>query len=72
MSTLTFTNDMARLADAMSHCHDWVVRRSAVLEALNLRTGERVLDVGCGGGFYAYTYCISRRNLRGGKHLRVQ
>ena len=54
MSTLTFTNDMARLADAMSHCHDWVVRRSAVLEALNLRTGERVLDVGCGGGFYAY------------------
>ena len=41
-----------RLADAMSHCHDWVVRRSAVLEALNLRTGERVLDVGCGGGFY--------------------
>src|SRR4029450_4970647 len=54
MSTLTFTNDMARLADAMSQCHDWVVRRSAVLEALNLRTGERVLDVGCGGGFYAY------------------
>jgi hypothetical protein len=25
MSTLTFTNDMARLADAMSHCHDWIV-----------------------------------------------
>ena len=42
MSTLTFTNDMARLADAMSHCHDWVVRRSTVLETLNLRTGERV------------------------------
>jgi SAM-dependent methyltransferase len=28
-------------------------RRSAVLAALNLRSGERVLEVGCGGGFYA-------------------
>ena len=54
MSTLTFTGDIARLADALARCHDLVSRRSAVLEALNLRTGERVLDVGCGGGFYAY------------------
>src|SRR4029450_8717725 len=54
MSTLTFTNATPRLAAPIAHCHDWVVRRSAVLEALNLRTGERVLDVGCGGGFYAY------------------
>ena len=42
MSTLTFTGDIARLADALARCHDLVVRRSAVLEALNLRTGERV------------------------------
>jgi len=31
-----------------------VVRRSVVLEALNLRSGEKVLEIGCGGGFYAY------------------
>jgi len=30
-----------------------VMRRSVILEALNLRTGEHVLEIGCGGGFYA-------------------
>ena len=45
---------MARLQRALAQCHDMVRRRSAVLEALQLHTGERVLEVGCGGGFYAY------------------
>ena len=54
MSTLSFTGDMARLQQAITESHDLVVRRNAVLEALNLRTGERVLEVGCGGGYYVY------------------
>jgi ubiquinone/menaquinone biosynthesis C-methylase UbiE len=54
MSTLAFTDDMARLQRALAQCHEMVIRRSAVLEALQLRNGERVLEVGCGGGFYAY------------------
>ena len=54
MSTITFADDMARTQRALAQCHDGVVRRSAVLEALRLRSGERVLEVGCGGGFYAY------------------
>jgi arsenite methyltransferase len=52
MRTLTFTDDMARIHRAVAQCHDIVLRRSLVLEALQLRTGERVLEVGCGGGFY--------------------
>jgi protein-L-isoaspartate O-methyltransferase len=52
MSTLTFTDDMARIQRAVSQCHDPVLRRSRVVEALQLRTGERVLEIGCGGGFY--------------------
>jgi len=53
MSTLAFTGDMAQLQQAIAESHDLVIRRSTVLEALNLRTGERVLEVGCGGGYYA-------------------
>jgi arsenite methyltransferase len=54
MSTLTFADDMARLQRALAQCHDMVVRRTAVLDALRLRSRERVLEVGCGGGVYAY------------------
>jgi ubiquinone/menaquinone biosynthesis C-methylase UbiE len=54
MSTLTFTDDMARLAGTLAQCLDMVLRRSTVVAALNLHTGERMLDVGCGRGFYAY------------------
>lgn len=54
MSTLTFDEETARLQRALTVCHDLVVRRSAVLQTLNLRSGERVLEVGCGGGSYAY------------------
>ena len=54
MSTLAFTGDMARLQQAIAESHDLVVRRGTVLEALNLRTSEQVLEVGCGGGYLTY------------------
>lgn len=54
MNTLAFTGNMARLQQAIAESHDLVVRRNTVLEALNLRTGERVLELDCGGGYYAY------------------
>jgi ubiquinone/menaquinone biosynthesis C-methylase UbiE len=62
MSILAFADEMARLQRALAQCHDMVVRRSAVLEALRLHSGERVLEVGCGGGFYAYeaAQCVGR------------
>jgi ubiquinone/menaquinone biosynthesis C-methylase UbiE len=53
MSGLAFTGDMARLQQAIAESHDLVVRRGTVLAALNLRTGERVLELGCGGGYFA-------------------
>lgn len=52
MSTTAFTGEIARLQRANAESHDNVVRQSKVFAALNLRTGERVLEVGCGGGFY--------------------
>jgi ubiquinone/menaquinone biosynthesis C-methylase UbiE len=54
MNTLAFTGDMARLQQAIAESHDLAVRRGMVLEALNLRTGERVLELGCGGGHYTH------------------
>jgi arsenite methyltransferase len=54
MANLRFDNEMARLQRALAQCHDMVVRRSVVLDALNLRGGESVLEIGCGGGFYAF------------------
>jgi arsenite methyltransferase len=54
MTNIRFDDEMARLQRALAQCHDMVVRRNVVLEALNLRSGERVLEFGCGGGFYAY------------------
>ena len=54
MNTLSFTGEMARLQQAAAESHDNIARRSTVLSALSLRTGERVLEVGCGGGYYTY------------------
>src|ERR1700694_5177889 len=53
MSGLAFTGEMARLQQAITESHDLVIRRGTVLEALHLRTGERVLELGCGGGYFA-------------------
>ena len=48
MSALAFAGEMASLQQAIAESHDLAVRRGVVLAALNLRTGERVLEVGCG------------------------
>lgn len=54
MSDLKFDADMARLQQALAQCHDMVVRRTAMLNVLALKSGESVLEFGCGGGFYSY------------------
>jgi hypothetical protein len=48
MSALAFAGEMAGLQQAIAESHDLAVRRGVVLAALNLRTGGRVLEVGCG------------------------
>ena len=54
MSPLSFAGDMARLQRAFAESHDPVTRRGIMLETLNLRTGEQVLELGCGGGYYTH------------------
>ena len=49
---LEFDESMAEQLEVLYHRRDIVRRRRLVQEALAARPGERVLDVGCGSGFY--------------------
>ena len=52
MSRLEFDTEQAQQIEAVYRIEDAVRRRRIVRQALRLRPGERVLDVGCGPGFY--------------------
>jgi arsenite methyltransferase len=54
VSNIVFDDQMGRIQRAIAESHDLVVRRNTVMETLNLRTGEKVLELGCGGGSYAF------------------
>jgi arsenite methyltransferase len=52
MSQLVFDEQAARRIEAIYRIGDAVRRRRIVREALAAAPGERILDVGCGPGFY--------------------
>jgi arsenite methyltransferase len=51
---LQFDEQMARRIEALYKTQDALRRRQAVLNALQLEPGERILDIGTGPGFVAY------------------
>jgi arsenite methyltransferase len=52
MSQLEFNEEMAARLEVVYRTRDVLRRRELVRNALAARQGERVLDVGCGPGFY--------------------
>lgn len=52
MTQLAFNEDVARQIEALYLTRDAARRRRLVREALATQPGDRVLDVGCGPGFY--------------------
>ena len=52
MSQLTFDEGMLAQLEVMYRKRDVLRRRALVHEALRAAPGERILDVGCGPGFY--------------------
>ena len=53
MSQLEFNEKLAEQLEAAYSKRDLLRRRAIVHEALGARAGERILDAGCGPGFYA-------------------
>jgi arsenite methyltransferase len=53
VSQLSFDAELLPQLEVLYHTADVVRRRRLVREALAAETGERILDVGCGPGFYA-------------------
>ena len=47
---MQYTGDIAIIQQRLAETSDLYRRRLAVLEALDPRPGERVLEIGCGGG----------------------
>ncbi len=52
MSQLVFDEDAARQVESVYRIREAQQRRQTVRETFGARPGERVLDVGCGPGFY--------------------
>lgn len=53
MAKLEFDDEGSRLVEAINTVPDTIGRRQAIMRTLNLKTGERVLDVGAGPGHQA-------------------
>ena len=53
MSQLTFDESLVEQLEALYATRDVLRRRSLVYDALGAQPGERILDAGCGPGFYA-------------------
>jgi arsenite methyltransferase len=53
MAQLTFDEKLAQQLEVVYRSRDVLRRRRLVYEALGAQPGERILDVGCGPGFYA-------------------
>ena len=52
MSRLEFDESIAATLDALYRTRDVLRRRQLIRDALGAAPGERVIDVGCGPGFY--------------------
>ena len=50
MAKFEFDDEGSRLVEAINTVPDTIGRRQAITRALKLKTGERVLDIGCGPG----------------------
>ena len=52
MTSMSYEGDIGRIQRAITQTDDMAHRRAIVIEALRLRSGEKVVEVGCGGGSY--------------------
>lgn len=53
MAQIAFDDDMAARLETVYRAQDILRRRRIVRDTLQARPGERIIDIGCGPGFYA-------------------
>lgn len=59
MSGLTFSSAAAQRLIAAYRTPDMARQRDATLQRLNLKSGERVIDIGCGPGFLCQSMAVA-------------
>jgi arsenite methyltransferase len=64
MGQLVFDEKLSRQLESNYSRRDFQRRRHLVHEALAARPGERVLDIGCGPGFYVAELLERLRHFR--------
>ena len=47
---LQFNNKLASIQQQLTATNIGIIRRQAILKELNIKKGQTVIDIGCGGG----------------------
>ena len=60
---MKFSGDIGLWQRRISECREGISRRQSVIDALQVTDGDRILDIGCGGGHLAYSLATGEKAI---------